>query len=123
MNAENTKLIQTFLNRQTEFGEWVWRERNLKTYSQTDFARMLNISRQHLINIEKGHARITPERAIIIAEALDLPADEVLIRAGYNICAHVLPPELKRYERLSDDYRKSIIKLIEVFYTQYRKAS
>lgn len=38
--------------------------------SQTEFAKLLKISRSHLNDIEKGHKAVSPERAARFANAL-----------------------------------------------------
>lgn len=63
------------------FGVYVRREREAHGMSQRDLAKVMNLSHQHIGDLEVGRRKPTVELALRMAAALDRPAEELLQRA------------------------------------------
>jgi transcriptional regulator with XRE-family HTH domain len=78
-------------------GGMLWSIRMCDEVSQTEFAKMLGVSRSHLCDVEKGRKVVSPERAAAWAEILGYPdtvfvklaLQEQLDRAGVKMSVQV----------------------------------
>jgi transcriptional regulator with XRE-family HTH domain len=61
------------------FGDMLWSIRMCDELSQTEFAKMLGVSRSHVCDIEKGRKVVSPERAAAWAKILGYP-DTVFVQ-------------------------------------------
>jgi transcriptional regulator with XRE-family HTH domain len=60
-------------------GGMLWSIRMCDEVTQTEFAKMLGVSRSHLCDVEKGRKVVSPERAAAWAEILGYP-DTVFVK-------------------------------------------
>ena len=78
-------------------GGMLWSIRMCDELSQTEFARILGVSRSHICDIEKGRKVVSPERAAAWAKVLGYPdtvfvklaLQEQLDRAGVKMSVQV----------------------------------
>jgi plasmid maintenance system antidote protein VapI len=78
-------------------GDMLWSIRMCDELSQTEFARMLGVSRSHICDVEKGRKVVSPERAAAWAKILSYPdtvfvklaLQEQLDRAGVKMSVQV----------------------------------
>lgn len=117
MNLEHAQLIANIRSLPARFGAWLREQREERNLTQAELARRIGLNhRTQLTNIEKGGSRLDAEFAVRIAEALDLPADEVLRRAGFAIGDDGFPPELIRFRDLSETYKGLVVKQISMYH-------
>ncbi len=64
------------------FGPWLRRQRSGRGLSQQQLADFLGVSATHLSRVETGEKRLSEEALRRAATVLDVPPDEVALRAG-----------------------------------------
>lgn len=74
------------LSVENTFGEWLQGQLNERGMSQSQLAKLANLSRGTISNIINGNRGIGEDSLTSIARALRLPAEDVFRRAG------ILPP-------------------------------
>lgn len=70
LNAETTAFLESLNAGPLTFGELLSAIREGEEQSATKFAARLDISRQHLHQLEAGQKRVSPERAVRFARIL-----------------------------------------------------
>lgn len=116
MKPKNAKLISKYIQRQQQFGKWIRKQRKAKGISADELGERLGISRGHLYQVEAGIPTLTPLRVIELADALDLPTDEVLYQAGYALGDSEFPSELLRFNDLSERNKGMVIQQIAMLH-------
>ncbi len=66
----------------SKIGDWLLLELGRRGWNQSDLARNARLSKSAISGIISGRRNIGRDMAISIAEALDLPIDDVLRAAG-----------------------------------------
>lgn len=61
-----------------EIGDRVRRARKHRGWSQLDLARAVDLTRSSIANLEAGRQRPPVHIALLVAQALDVPVDELL---------------------------------------------
>ena len=69
-SAQSMKFLESLTGGPLSFRELVQSIRMGEEMSQTEFARLLGISRQHLCDIEKGRKPVSPSKAASYAKIL-----------------------------------------------------
>lgn len=79
-------------NERRRFSRWFKRQLWEHDWTQTQFARKANMSTTSVNNWAVGNRVPAPENCLLIAEALNVDADEVLAMAGHRpVPSHELP--------------------------------
>jgi transcriptional regulator with XRE-family HTH domain len=86
------------------FGRMISSLRKCEELSQTEFAKMLGISKQYLCDIEKGRKGVSPEKAREMAKKLgyseqyfiQLSLQDQLTQAGIKLEVHLEKPQSKK---------------------------
>lgn len=77
--TENTlKNIEKITGTKLTFGKLIWAIRQADDVSQVDFATRLNITRQHLCDIERERKVVSPKLAAHYAEILGYPKEQFI---------------------------------------------
>lgn len=101
-----------------KIGEVIKRLRKAKGFSQMELAEKIGITYQQLQKYEKGKSKITVERLIDIAKALEVPLSVILseIHRENNIETYSVEEVifLEHLRKISDpDLKKSFLKIFE----------
>lgn len=64
------KILDEIIGEEENFGRMIQAFRQAENLTQVQFAKKLEISKQHLCDIEKGRKLVSPERAARFAEIL-----------------------------------------------------
>src|SRR6266849_1054447 len=84
---KRTQLDHDFIyDRWKVFGEWLTMQRNNRGLTQNEAAKAVKISRQQWMRYESG-SKVLRKRIPAMAEALGVPPDKMLDRAGYRASA------------------------------------
>lgn len=77
-------MVRRVIRQQIELGSFLfqWRQRN--TLSMREAAERIGVSSSTLSDLEKGKRRADIETLFGIAEAMDLPLQEIAAKAGYE---------------------------------------
>jgi SOS-response transcriptional repressor LexA len=67
-----------------EFGRWLGNEIDKRDWRPADFAREVGASPQNVSRWVGGKVQPTTQSARLIARALEIPEDDVLVRAGHR---------------------------------------
>ena len=70
LNAQTTAFLESLNSGPLTFGQLLAAIRQTEELSLANFASRLDISRQHLHQLESGQKRVSPERAVRFAQVL-----------------------------------------------------
>ena len=87
----------------------IWAIRQADEISQVDFAKKLNITKQHLCDIEHGRKSISPKLASKYAEILGyskeqfirLALQDLVDREGLEVQIEIIPRKRKKNDSLA----------------------
>ena len=91
--SDTMLLMEKLTGGPISIGEILWSLRKSDELTQSEFAAILEISKQHLCDIEKGRKAVSPARAAVFAQRLgqspmyfiQLALQEELEKAGVKI--------------------------------------
>lgn len=101
-----------------KIGEIIKKLRKAKGFSQMELAEKIGITYQQLQKYEKGKSKITVDRLIDIARALDVPLSAILSEIYKKENIEIYSEEeivfLEYFRKISDpELRKSFLKIFE----------
>lgn len=103
--TENTlKSIAKITGTKLTLGKLIWAIRQADDISQVDFAARLNITRQHLCDIERERKVVSPKLAAQYAETLGYPKEQfirlslqdLVDRSGLNVQVEITATKTRR---------------------------
>ena len=109
-----------------KFGDWLRETLREKRISQAELARRIGVTAAQISHLILGERGTTPETLRLIADALNMPYEEVLRIAG------ILPPIPKKdimeekadylYQQLNQENKQKAIEYLEFLNQQENKA-
>lgn len=108
MTLKSLKSIEKMLGSKLTLGKLLWAIRMADDLSQIEFAEKLNMSKQHLCDIEHNRKYISPKLAALYAEKLGyskeqfirLSLQDMVDREGLNVYVDVKSKYLKKSHTL-----------------------
>ena len=97
-----------------EMGQQIKKKRLEKNWRQEDLAQQTDLTATYISLIERGKKCPTLETFIIIANALDASADELLASALNNGYALRVSTYLEQLKKLSEEKQKTVCDIVEV---------
>ena len=97
-----------------EMGQQIKKKRLEKNWRQEDLAEQTDLTATYISLIERGKKCPTLETSIIIANALDASADELLASALNNGYALRVSTYLEQLKKLSEEKQKTVCDIVEV---------
>ena len=97
-----------------EMGQQIKKKRLEKNWRQEDLAEQTDLTATYISLIERGKKCSTLETFIIIANALDASADELLASALNNGYALRVSTYLEQLKKLSEEKQKTVCDIVEV---------
>jgi len=102
ITQQSLKTIEAITCEKLTFGRFIWAIRNAEKKTQIEFAKTLDISKQHLCDIEHNRKTISPKRAAIYAKKLGyseeqfirLCLQDIIDREGLNIYIKIFPKKV-----------------------------
>ena len=102
----------------TEFGEFIKAKRLKEGLTQRELAKRIGCKDSYIGKIEKGRQRGSYRILIKLAEALELPGDIILLKAGLQIASKATKSELNcndlEFSRLSPRLKTLLLELAEI---------
>lgn len=95
-------------------GEQIKKKRREKNWRQEDLAEQTDLTSTYISLIERGKKCPTLETFIIIANALDASADELLASTLNNGYALRVSTYMDRPKNLSEEKQKTVCEVMEV---------
>ena len=97
ITKQTLKALEKLTKTKLTLGKLIWSIRQSDEISQVDFAEKLNISRQHLCDIEHGRKSVSPKLASDYAKILGysteqfirLALQDIVDRDGLRVTIHV----------------------------------
>lgn len=97
-----------------EMGQQIKKKRLEKNWRQEDLAEQTDLTATYISLIERGKKCPTLETFIIITNALDASADELLASALNNGYALRVSTYLEQLKKLSEEKQKTVCDIVEV---------
>lgn len=97
-----------------EMGQQIKKKRLEKNWRQEDLAEQTDLTATYISLIERGKKCPTLKTFIIIANALDASADELLASALNNGYALRVSTYLEQLKKLSEEKQKTVCDIVEV---------
>ena len=109
------------------FSDWLGNELLKRGWTQSELARRANIHRGTISNIVSGERKAGLDTCLSIAQALQLPADIVLEKAGHLAKKEKTTSETEEmaylFEQLSPQDREEILELLRFKAQRQKKSS
>jgi len=111
VTANALKNIEKITGTKLTLGKLIWAIRQADDISQVEFATRLNVTRQHLCDIERERKVVSPKLAAQYAELLGYPKEQfirlslqdLVDRGGLNVQVEITPEKTH-----NEDLRKAI---------------
>ncbi len=113
MTQKTLKDIEKITGTKLTLGKLIWAIRQADEISQVDFAKQLDITKQHLCDIEHGRKSVSPKLAAKYAEILGYSKDQfirlalqdLVDRDGLNVQVEITSTKGRRQHH--DDSRRA----------------